>query len=420
MSTELTKKVINNIAPITLAEAVYIGDGTDKTLKDYINNSDSFSSNAYDFKFYTEAQGSRFNGLCLTFAPIFGSHNSVSNNVNIEISMDVKVLTDNAKLSYGIHTARLTGVRYDTNMAVSGGQSNVVCNKNDVVNLSYSNSSFSEKKQTYSIIFKYNTLGIEFEIYNFSFKINGVEANYMENNEYMPDSSSNYRCEVNYKNPIFTYSMQDIQKQLLFATSDAPEEIILWGDSITAGAQASSTELCYASLFKTFIETYYQANVTNLAVSGRFLGQWKGDLDWMSINTGIVFIQIGTNDTASVTQSPEGFKDYYDNLSELFKTLLIRNIKVVCMVATPCSPAWISERQCKFEWINRILEAVASDLGMPLISNHNDLLEYCELKNEDYKTYLADGVHPNDKGYAWLFNNIINHLGIRRIPDATW
>ena len=90
------------------------------------------------------------------------------------------------------------------------------------------------------------------------------------------------------------------------------------------------------------------------------------------------------------------------------------------MSATPCSVNWISSRQCKFEWVNRIIKAVANDNNVPFISNHDDLLEYCNLKGLDYSSYLADGVHPNDNGYAWLFNNIINHLGIRRIPDATW
>ena len=38
MSTKLTKKVIDGIAPVTLAECVYIGDGTTLTLKDKLSS----------------------------------------------------------------------------------------------------------------------------------------------------------------------------------------------------------------------------------------------------------------------------------------------------------------------------------------------------------------------------------------------
>lgn len=38
MSTELNKKVLNNIALVTLAECVYMGDGTTTTVKDFLNS----------------------------------------------------------------------------------------------------------------------------------------------------------------------------------------------------------------------------------------------------------------------------------------------------------------------------------------------------------------------------------------------
>lgn len=54
--SELQKKVINNIAPVTLADCVYVGDGTTKTIKDEIqqlkNNSSTgtSTSNRYNGK----------------------------------------------------------------------------------------------------------------------------------------------------------------------------------------------------------------------------------------------------------------------------------------------------------------------------------------------------------------------------------
>ena len=44
MSTKLTKKVIDGIAPVTLAECVYIGDGTTLTLKDKLSSLPSVSA----------------------------------------------------------------------------------------------------------------------------------------------------------------------------------------------------------------------------------------------------------------------------------------------------------------------------------------------------------------------------------------
>ena len=38
MSSKLTSKVIDGVAPVTLAECVYIGDGTTTTVKEVLNN----------------------------------------------------------------------------------------------------------------------------------------------------------------------------------------------------------------------------------------------------------------------------------------------------------------------------------------------------------------------------------------------
>lgn len=419
MSTVLTKKVIDGVAPVTLADAVYMGDGTDTTVADLLLGSSK--STEYDFKISCDRQGNQYNGLCLTFVPVFGSHNN-ADTVNISLSMKVKVLSGTSKISYSIATQAMTGIRYDTNIGGSGGQNNVVCNKNEYVQLSYENSVFPNKYQTYTILFKYDTLGIEFEISDFIFKINGVDANYLESAVYLPstDNPEVFICEVNYKNKPFIYNKEDIAKELMFATSENPLEVRLWGDSITAGDKATTSDVCYGNLLKTFLETYYETSVTNMGISGRFLGQWSGDLKNLSLTTKVMFIQIGTNDTSTITQTPEGFKQYYDNLSELVNTLLCRNVMVILMSATPCGEGWISSRQCKFEWVNRIIHAVANDLNVPLISNHDDLLNYCEIKGEDYNEYLFDGVHPNDKGYNWIYNNILRNLGLMRIPDATW
>ena len=416
MSTILTKKVINGVAPVTLADAVYIGDGTNNTVADLLLR--ETPSNKYDFKISCSRTGSVYNGVCLTFVPVFGSHNNVE-NVSIELSMKIKVLSSDAKITYGIASQSLTGIRYDTYLGEGGGQNNVACNKNEYTQLNYEEPNFPYQKQTYSIIFKYNTEGIEFEISDFSFKINGVEANYLENSIYLPEDNINFNCDVNYKNVPFAYNKEDVAKELLFADVESPLEVRLWGDSITAGDKASSSDLCYGNLLKKFLETYYCSNVTNMGISGRFLGQWLGDLKNLPITTKVMFIQIGTNDTSTITQTPEGFKQYYDDLSELVNTLLCRKVMVILMSATPCGKGWISSRQCKFEWVNRIIHAVANDLNVPLISNHDDLLNYCEIKGEDYNEYLFDGVHPNDKGYNWIYNNILRNLGLKRIPDAT-
>lgn len=45
--TNLVKKVINGIAPVTLAECVYLGDGTTATVKDFINSKIDGNTNKY-------------------------------------------------------------------------------------------------------------------------------------------------------------------------------------------------------------------------------------------------------------------------------------------------------------------------------------------------------------------------------------
>ena len=414
--TELELGVLSdNKAPITLAQGVYMGDGTSDTVKDKIQ---TILGEEYDFKFKTSEGGSTYTGLCLTYAPQFGYWNKTENNT-IEISMKIKLLTKDATISFGIHESTILGLRYDTNMSVKGGSSKKFI-KGEISELSYTTNTWGAIKPNLTLIFKYNTVGIEFEIYDLSFKINGVEARYYENNQYLA-TNIDYECVVNKTFKDIEYNLETITRDLLCATDDTPEKILLWGDSITAGDKATSTDKCYASLLMNNLTTYYKCTAQNLAVSGRFLGQWKGDLSAVSALTSILIFQIGTNDTSTISETPESFRDYINNLKELINTFKIRGVKVIIMCATPCSVNWINNgSRTKFEWIHRAIVSVSLETSIPLIDNHDDILEYCELKGEDYNTYLFDGVHPNDKGYEWIYKNIIKKLKLRKIPDATW
>ena len=64
MITKLEKKILNNVAPITLADAVYIGDGSNDTISDVLNLNEK---GKYSIKTKQDATGLLYRGTAITF-----------------------------------------------------------------------------------------------------------------------------------------------------------------------------------------------------------------------------------------------------------------------------------------------------------------------------------------------------------------
>ena len=426
MITKLEKKILNNVAPITLADAVYIGDGSNDTISDVLNLNEK---GKYSIKTKQDAAGLLYKGTAITFLLPFGNHNlDRQTDASISLNFKLKVTSNvNCSVSWYVHATNLGGCVYTTNMSsFFGSDTNTLATKNEWVEFSYTGNKDISSKHDFALIIKTNKVdennNFNFEIKDFEFKINDKNMLFLESKPYMPNGFISFEYTENFKYRAIELNkeqkLSEIGSDILYSSASNQKTIYLWGDSITAGDKATSNDLCYASLLKSYLENYYSCTVTNKGVSGRFLGQWKGDLLSIPNTVDILFIQIGTNDTSTI--SMDNLRAYYTSLKNCVDTFIKRGIKVVLMSATPCSPSWDQRGGCHFEVVNQIIKSVANDCNLEHLSNFDDMLNYCEYKDIDYNTYLFDGVHPNDNGYAWIYKNIVKRLGLQKVPDATW
>ncbi len=64
--------------------------------------------------------------------------------------------------------------------------------------------------------------------------------------------------------------------------------------------------------------------------------------------------------------------------------------------------------------INDLYMKAPVECGFPFINMYQLFLEYCDLKDVTVNSLLADGPHPNDKGYEVMFKLLLKELGLGR------
>ncbi|MCU5498814.1 SGNH/GDSL hydrolase family protein [Bacillus wiedmannii] len=124
----------------------------------------------------------------------------------------------------------------------------------------------------------------------------------------------------------------------------------------------------------------------------------------------LVILQIGTNDRI-IYQSPQ--------MTQAFVKAIIahceeRNVPVILMAANPSTAKDEESGQRYFHMrdVHDAIATVASELGVPFISNYNGYIERVVNSKETLKELLNDELHPNDKGYKVYFNYIAKELGL--------
>ena len=241
---------------------------------------------------------------------------------------------------------------------------------------------------------------------------------------------------------------QDVQKV------KTPKEIIarifnksthtnikLVGDSITHGQGGSGFSLdgeligtffgseyrrntkgyCWANSFKSYLEEKFNCTVTNNAVMGTSTVELVNNFDTLVSDTDdIVICMYGTNNRIN-TYGKESFEP---NLQTIIDNCKSKNIDLILMANIPCSIAHEenkTETNFHMEDVNHSIAKVCSKNGMQYINVYQKFLDYCWLTGTTIDSLLADGLHPNDKGYDVMFKIICAELGIAIKRDgATW
>ena len=163
------------------------------------------------------------------------------------------------------------------------------------------------------------------------------------------------------------------------------------------------------TIFLESIKIPKTAKVENFGISG------IGTSEVLSIKTSliedddnIVIIQLGTNDRFKTT-CPEKSKYL---LKELIKYCEELGKKVIQFCSLPASVSDEESRNWTIKDLDRIINDIALERKQDYLSQYKLFKKYCEEHEIIIDEILADGLHPNDRGYKLMYINACIFLGI--------
>lgn len=173
--------------------------------------------------------------------------------------------------------------------------------------------------------------------------------------------------------------------------------IIAVGDSLTAGYGVDVTESYPSLVTDCLIRDGYDINLVNMGVSGANTADTVKLLpDVLARKPDIVLLEIGIND---VIQG-KSFTDARENIFQILTSLVNQKITVL-LVGMRVNPAISSTYYDEF---NNIYPELAEQFSLELMPYFlQDVARKKELN-------LADGMHPNAKGYEIVVANIYDHV----------
>ena len=231
-----------------------------------------------------------------------------------------------------------------------------------------------------------------------------------------------------------------MQKVVLCDTSKPKLRIKLIGDSITHGFggtgytndaahgdliytdedrswYVNTNGVCWANMLKSYLEGKFNCIVKNYGASGRASGHLRMYMEQLiEAEDSIVICMIGTNDRntendpyTGTARNPEQTLKNMQAIHDYCKSM---GKDIIFMSSIPASVQnENSNKQCHMEDIDNIIMKLAARNNMEYISVYKLFLQYCKNTNTSIDSLLSDGLHPNDDGYAVMFELIAEALG---------
>ena len=260
---------------------------------------------------------------------------------------------------------------------------------------------------------------------------------------------SNYTKFIEYKKPYMSIPQSVIEKpktireivsSIIFNKEHSKIKLI--GDSITQGVGGTGFEengdviveewrrnpngYCWANLFKSYIESKYNATVINNGMKGiashQIIYYWD---DIVDPDDDIIICMIGANDrttsdTENVTYSKE---ELYNRLNTILGKAKNNGSEIIFMVSPLCKISNETQEGIKFhmEDVQAVINKFCTENNLEYISLFNESVRFFAETEKSMDDYYADGIHPNDKLYLLMYTWISDRLGIgRKIDGATW
>ncbi len=226
--------------------------------------------------------------------------------------------------------------------------------------------------------------------------------------------------------------------------SDKPVRIKLLGDSITHGyggtGYAQNGEnfvttfrrnkdgYCWARLMAEHLSKQYGCQVVNNGCSGTFTTFIIEHFDTLvDAKDDLIICTIGTNDRAQYQKDgPQPTRQshmakIYSNMQTLADKFQAAGKQVIFVANIPA--IWETEegsfgpnqefwRPVHMHDIHDLWVKLCCERDLPLIDLYTAMTDYCETRGVALNDLLADGLHPNDRGYEVMFRLLMKELGI--------
>ena len=196
------------------------------------------------------------------------------------------------------------------------------------------------------------------------------------------------------------------------------------GIEIVSGWNVNTSGVCFANMFKSYMEGKFNCNVTNFGCTGTTSQFIVTNFDnLVTENDNIVICMIGTNDR---NQGTTAQLTYYNNLKIIYTKAKEKGCDIIFMSGIPASVVNETDvnnpKDYHMEDVDNIILKLSSDLHIEYISLYQEFTKYCETKNITIDSLLnSDGLHPNDNGYAVMYKLIMQQLGLgTKREQATW
>ena len=187
------------------------------------------------------------------------------------------------------------------------------------------------------------------------------------------------------------------------------------GEPIVTGYARNPNGYCWAKLMKEYLEANYDCQVTNNACTGtriEFIIEHFEEL--VDVDDDLIICMIGTNnrhqrfDELPMRTPEEQSAIFYENIKVLYQKFVSAGKQVIFMANIPASKANEQDgvdykRLIHMCDINMLYEKAYEECGFAFVSLYRRFSEYCEKNHVELDSLLADGLHPNDKGYDVMF-----------------
>lgn len=194
--------------------------------------------------------------------------------------------------------------------------------------------------------------------------------------------------------------------------------IVLIGDSITLGRNASTRNSSWARRLEAYLKTNSKGSfqMNNNAVEGEIAQTGFDDVEdnVIKYTPDIVFIGYGTNDcTKERGRYVNDIYNFESNMEDIAEAIRSQtNAVIIFNLAPPvieelCNNEIITIHNRDIEAYNKVVKRICASMALSFIDHYSIMSG----KEDLDKLIDMDGVHPNDEGHRVLFENIIASAG---------